>query len=429
MRLNSPMNETLINWAGNHTYRARRLRAPGTVEEIQELVARHRNLKALGARHSFNDIADSPGDLISLQNFNRVLSLDRERGAVTAEAGARYGDLCRYLHEAGYALHNLASLPHISVAGACATATHGSGDTNGSLATAVSALEMVIATGEIVSLSREKDGERFEGAIVALGGLGILTKLTLDILPAFEMRQDVYQNLSLKECEKRFDELTFSAYSVSLFTDWRGANFNQVWIKRRVTDGDSFKPPAELYGARLAARALHPIISLSAENCTEQMGIHGPWHERLPHFRMDFTPSSGEELQSEYILPRQHALDAFHAIDKIHEQVNPLLQISEIRTIAADRLWMSPCYRRDCVAVHFTWQKDWEAVKRLLPIIEERLAPFEARPHWGKLFTTPPARLKSLYPKLGDFQQLLRHYDPEGKFRNDFLNTYIFGEA
>ncbi|MEO7838509.1 MAG: D-arabinono-1,4-lactone oxidase, partial [Anaerolineales bacterium] len=240
--------------------------------------------------------------------------------------------------------------------------------------------------------------------------------------------QDLYENLSLKQCEEHFDELTSSAYSVSLFTDWRAASFNQVWIKRRVNNGDSFKPPAELFGATLAARALHPISTLSAENCTEQMGIQGAWHERLPHFRLDFTPSSGEELQSEYILPRQHALAALQALDKIRAQVSPLLQVSEVRTIAADQLWMSTCYQQDSVAIHFTWHKNWQAVRRLLPLIEEQLALFDARPHWGKLFSTPPARIKALYPKLKDFQQLLRHYDPEGKFRNDFLDRYIFGE-
>jgi xylitol oxidase len=155
------------------------------------------------------------------------------------------------------------------------------------------------------------------------------------------------------------------------------------------------------------------------------MGIVGPWYERLPHFRMDFTPSSGEELQTEYFVPRHHALAALHEVGRIREQVAPLLQISEIRTIAADDLWMSPCYEQDCVAFHFTWVQDWEAVKAVLPMLEEQLAPFDARPHWGKLFTMPAARVQSFYTKLPDFQQLLRQYDPQGKFRNTFLDTYI----
>jgi len=414
------------NWAGNYLYRAANYHQPETVEQIQELVRRNSKVKALGTRHSFNDIADSPGDLISMEHFDKIVALDREHSTVTVEAGVRYGQLARWLHGEGFALHNLASLPHISVAGACATATHGSGDHHGNLATAVSAMELVTGKGEVVVLSREHHREQFAGAVVGLGGLGVVTKLTLDVSPTFQMQQDVYENLPLEALEDHYDELTSSLYSVSLFTDWRSSMINQVWLKRHVPDGISVKAESELFGARLAANHVHPIATLSAENCTEQMGVSGPWFERLPHFRMDFTPSSGEELQTEYILPRQHAFAALRVIDRLREHIAPLLQISEIRTIAADDLWMSPCYKQACVGIHFTWKKDWDAVRSVLPMIEEELAPFDARPHWAKLFTISPARLQSLYDKLPDFQQLLQQYDPQGKFRNEFLDKYIY---
>jgi xylitol oxidase len=415
------------NWAGNYRYSASRLHSPTTVEQVQELVIHCSKLRALGTRHSFNGIADSTGDLISLKTMDRVVALDRERRTVTVEAGVTYGRLCRELHLQGYALTNLASLPHISVAGACATATHGSGDGNGNLATAVSAMEIVTAEGEVQVLSREQDGETFQGAVVGLGGLGVVTKLTLDIVPTYSMRQDVYENLPWAQLEDHFDEIVSSAYSVSLFTDWQSARCNQVWLKRRVTDSDSFVLESEWFEATPATSPRHPIVSLSAESCTEQMGVRGPWHERLTHFRMDYTPSAGEELQSEYFVPRPQALTALRAIRGLREHILPLLQISEVRTIAADDLWMSPCHRQSCVAIHFTWIKDESAVEKLLPRIEEQLAPLHARPHWGKLFTILPTHLQPLYPRLPDFQQLLRFYDPQGKFRNAFLDTYIFG--
>jgi xylitol oxidase len=262
---------------------------------------------------------------------------------------------------------------------------------------------------------------------VALGGLGIVTRLTLNISPTFLMQQDVYENLPLAELEKHYDELTSQIYSVSLFTDWRRSTINQLWLKRHVPDGHSIKAEPELFGARLATRRLHPIASISAESCTEQMGVCGPWFERLPHFRMDFTPSSGEELQSEYFVSRQHAFPALHAIHRIREQIAPLLLISEVRTIAADDLWMSPCYKRDSLAIHFTWKQDWDGVRNILPGVEQALAPFQARPHWGKLFTMSPEHLQSSYEKLPEFRQLLQRYDPQGKFRNDFLDQHIFG--
>jgi xylitol oxidase len=346
---------------------------------------------------------------------------------VTVNGGVTYGQLCRQLHGQGYALHNLASLPHISVAGACATATHGSGDGNGNLATAVAAMEMVTADGDMVVLSRDQDGEQFQGAVVGLGGLGVVTKLTLDTVPAFAMQQEVYENLPLAQLDDSFEDILSSAYSVSLFTDWQNERVNQVWLKRRVTDDTALTLAPSFFEATLAPSHRHPIASLPAEPCTAQMGIPGPWYERLPHFRMDQTPSSGEELQSEYFVPRQHAVAALRAITRLQEHITPLLQISEVRTIAADTLWMSPCYQQACVAIHFTWQKNWPAVQKLLPLIEEQLAPFKARPHWGKLFTMPAAQLQSLYQKLPDFQDLLHTYDPQGKFRNAFLDTYIFG--
>jgi xylitol oxidase len=391
------------------------------------LVVSRPRVRALGARHSFNAIADSPGELISLERFERVVAIDRQRRTVTVDAGIRYGDLCPELHRAGFALPNLASLPHLSVAGACATATHGSGDRNGNLATAVAALELVTADGTVVALSRERHGDDFRGAVVGLGGLGVVTHLTLDLVPTFELRQEVYEDLPLAQLDAHFDDLTASAHSVSLFTDWRAARFHQVWLKRRVTDGAALALDPERLGARPATGQRHPIPGLPAQNCTAQLGQPGPWHERLPHFRMEATPSSGAELQSEYLVPRRHAVAALRTIAGLRDRVAPLLQVSEVRTIAADDLWLSPCYGQACVGIHFTWVPDWPAVSALLLLLEEQLAPLEARLHWGKLFTMPPERLLALYPKLPDFRDLLRRYDPAGKFRNAFLDRYIFG--
>jgi xylitol oxidase len=418
------------NWAGNLTYGAAARHAPETVEQIQDLVRRSHRVKALGSRHSFNDIADSPGDLISLVRFAPEPVFDRAAHTVTVGAGATYGQLGPVLHRAGYALPNLASLPHISVAGACATATHGSGVGLGNLATVVSALELVTADGARRILSRERDGDQLAGAVVGLGALGVVTRLTLALVPAFAMRQDLYEDLPLAELDAHFDEIMGGASSVSLFTDWQAEEVNQVWLKQPVAaDVPVAAAPAQWFGATLAPAPRHPIARLSAEPCTEQMGWPGPWYARLPHFRLEFTPSSGAELQSEYLVPHPHALGALHAVMDLRAELAPLLQISEVRTIAADDLWMSPCYGQDCVAFHFTWTQDGAAVRDLLPRLEDALAPFQPRPHWGKLFTMPPAAVQALYPRLPDFQALLRALDPEGKFRNAFLDRYIYGVA
>jgi xylitol oxidase len=419
-------DEKLKNWAGNIEYSTSRIQYPKTLEEVQELVKKYKKLKVLGTRHCFNTIADSKDDFISLGKFEYPVTLDKNSRKVTVGAGVRYGQLADFLQQEGFALHNLASLPHISIAGATATATHGSGNKNGNLSSAVAGVELVNAKGELITLSREKDSEEFLGAVVNLGAIGVVTKLTLDVQPTFMVSQNVYENLGFQNLRDQFDQVMAAGYSVSLFTDWQNKNFSEVWIKSRINEGANPEPRADFFGAKPATKNVHPIIALSAENCTEQMGVPGPWHQRLPHFKMGFTPSSGKELQSEYFVPRSHAFEAIMAVEKLHSQITPHLMITEIRTIDADDFWMSPCYREPSATIHFTWQQDWTAVKKLLPLIEEQLEPFNAKPHWGKLFTMQPSKLKSLYPKLKAFQELLAHYDPKRKFSNEFLERNIY---
>ncbi len=425
MPSNRSTNPPRTNWAGNLTYGTDRLHLPQTIGEAQEIVKRCGRIKALGSRHCFNTIADNTENQLSLQHLNRVVHLDEIRHQVTVEAGIRYGDLCPYLHERGYALPNLASLPHISIVGACATATHGSGVTNGNLATAIAALAFIDASGEVITLSRDTNAS-FAGAVVSLGGLGVVTQVTLDLQPTFDMAQHVYLDLPLTTVDNHFEAIMAAGYSVSLFTDWQCDTVNQVWIKRKVAS-DTEEAAPTFYGARLATNNVHPIGKLSAVHCTEQRGVPGPWYERLPHFRMAFTPSSGTELQSEYFVPRAYARDAIRVLRQMGDQFAPLLMISEIRTIDADDLWMSPCYQQPSVAFHFTWKQDEDALNKLLPILEQKLAPFEARPHWGKVFTMSPGEVQAHYDKLPAFRDLLQAYDPNGKFRNAFLQTYLFG--
>ncbi len=414
-------SKSLSNWSGNLTYHSKKVHYPTSLQQVVDIVQKQNSAKGLGSRHSFNTIADTNEHQISLKKMNKILALDKTAKTVTVEAGTRYGDICEYLDQNGFALHNLASLPHISIAGACATATHGSGVKNGALATSIQSIELVKANGEVVEISKEKDRDTFNGAIVGLGALGIVTKLTLSLQPAFRMQQTVYRNLPMSALETHFEEIMSSGYSVSLFTDWQNKNVNQVWIKSRSGTG-SIVSGDEYFDATLATRHMHPLDDHPAENCTEQMGTDGPWYERLPHFKMGFTPSSGDELQAEFFVPMEYGYEAMTEVEKLQDEVFPHLFISEIRTIAADQFWMSPFYNKPCVAIHFTWKPHWEAVQGLLPKIEEALAPYHVRPHWGKLFTLDPSVLQGRIEKLEDFKALVKAYDPEGKFRNPFLN-------
>ena len=408
------------NWAGNYRYRAERVLYPATVDEIRSLVRGASRVKALGTRHSFHGIADSDGDLISLENLPPIAKIDRERSTVTFSAGMRYGELSAFLDSHGYALKNLASLPDISIAGAVSTGTHGSGDRNQCLSASVAALKLVNGRGEVVEFDRSSAA--FPGMVVGLGALGIVFELTLKIVPSYRIRQTVYRNLPFEEAERSFDAITAGGYAVSLFTDWQNHEFSQVWVKRRDEENSA---ESTFFGALPALRPMHPLEGLPAENCTEQMGAEGSWHERIPHFRSGCLPSSGDELQSEYFVPREKAVEAILAVERLRDRLAPLLQISEVRTIAADDLWLSPCFARDSAAIHFTWRSDFDGVRSLLPELESALEPFDARPHWGKLCTLSAERIRSLYSRFRDFQGLAELHDPDGRFRNEFITSLL----
>lgn len=415
-----------VNWAGNITYRCSEFRRPTSVSELQALVARSRRVRAIGTRHSFNELADTKGILVSTARLPGDIEVDSAAPAVKVAAGMRYAELARQLDDEGFALRNLASLPHISIAGSVATATHGSGTRNGCLATSVSGLEMITADGDLVTIDR--DTEHFDGTVVGLGALGIVVSVILDLVPTFGMRQRVYEDLPLEVLDDHFHDLIASAYSVCLFTDWREPRLTQIWINQRTDEDEPRSVTATWFTAAPAERPRHPVPEFSPASCTLQLGALGRWHDRLPHFRPDFEPSSaGNELQSEYMVARQDAVRALHALGCVRNRIHPVLQVCEIRAVAADRLWMSPFYGRDSVSIHFTWIADMRAVRPVVELVEEQLAPLRARPHWGKVFSTPPALMRSLYPRLTDFAKLACRYDPAGKFRNAFIDHYLSG--
>jgi xylitol oxidase len=372
----------------------------------------------LGSGHSFNAIADpgTDGLLLSLADLPRTTDVDTTARTVRVAGGVRYAELARTVHAHDLALPNMASLPHISVAGSVATGTHGSGVGNPPLAAAVRAVELIVADGSTVTIARGEEG--FDGAVTSLGALGVVTSLTLDLEPSYEVEQHVFTELPLEELD--FEVVSGSAYSVSLFTDWREPGFRQVWLKRRTDQA-----PVDFPWATPATEAMHPVPGMPGVHCTEQFGVPGPWHGRLPHFRAEFTPSNGAELQSEYLLPRAFAVDALHALDAIRETIAPVLLTCEVRTVAADAQWLSPAYGRDSAALHFTWVEDAAAVLPVVRRLEEALAPYDPRPHWGKVFTMPPTALHDRYARLGDFRALAQIHDPTAKFVNTFVREAL----
>lgn len=416
------------NWAGNVTFGAARFHEPRSVGEVQSVVAAATKVRGIGSRHSFNAIADTDGDQVSLTALARLIEIDTQARTVTVDGGIRYDELAPYLHGRGMALANLASLPHISVAGACATATHGSGVANGNLATAVVGMQFVTAGGEVVEISRDRDPGLMDALAVGLGAFGIVTRLTLAIEPSFDVRQTVYEHLPMPSASGQLDDVMADGYSVSLFTTWRHDYVEQLWRKVRVEDDDDgagLDAGIRRFGATAAARKLHPIKELPAGPCTDQLGVAGPWYERLPHFRIGFSPSTGDELQSELFVSNDEAPEAMGILRSLGRVLAPVLQISEVRAIGADALWLSPCHRRPSIAFHFTWVPSWPLVQPVLTALESALAPLLPRPHWGKLSTISGSVLQTRFERLGAFAELISEWDPTGKFRNAYLDAVL----
>jgi alditol oxidase len=409
------------NWSRTVTFSSEQLHRPRSVEELQAIVAASDSCRVLGSAHSFSRVADTTGDLISLEALPTRLEINGARTTVTVSAGTRYGELAVALEREGLALHNLASLPHITVAGSCATGTHGSGVANGPLSSAVRAIEFVAASGELVTM-RIGDAD-FHGAVVSLGALGAVVSMTLAVEPTYQVAQQVFTDLPMGAAMDQLDRWLSMAYSVSLFTTWGDDVVDQVWVKARL---DQPPPATDLLlraGARQATTQLHPVPSMNAAACTPQQGIAGPWQERLPHFALAFTPSAGDEIQSEFFVDRSVATSALAALRAIASLLRGPLMVSEIRAVAADDQWLSMSHARDSVAFHFTWCSDAERVMPAVAAVERALEPFAPRPHWGKVTSIDPSAVRSLYPRWADARDLVRRVDPEGVFANDFTRA------
>ncbi len=404
------------NWAGNVVYQAKTRHRPEELTELSELLTGATPGRALGSRHSFNTIADGSA-IIDTTALPEFLELNTDRTAVRVSASVTYGRLVELLAPLRLAVHNLASLPHISIAGAISTGTHGSGDRNGNLATAVAGIDILTPTGDLLSLKRGDPD--FAGTVVGLGSLGVITSVVLDVEPAFSVSQRVYDGLSLTDLASNFDDVFASGYSVSAFTRWE-TEVEQLWVKQRV-DTDAPSASSDLLSGLIeATENRHPIRLMPAEACTKQLGVAGAWSDRLPHFVMDFTPSAGDEIQSEYFVGRHDAAAAVTALSAVGDALGEALMISEVRTIAADDLWLSPCFGRDSVAFHFTWIPDAQAAARASNVVADALKAFAVRPHWGKVFD--PGRLDlGSYPNVDQFLNLANRCDPNGVLGNEWF--------
>jgi len=404
------------NWAGNVAFGGTRMHQPKSIDALRHIVEDSSRIRALGCGHSFSRIADTTGDLVLLDGLPKTIKVNSVDSTVTVTSAMRYTELAERLHQTGFALANTASIPDISIAGACATGTHGSGDDQPVLASSVAALQFVAADGNLVELQRENDRDCFLGSVVSLGALGIVTHLTLDIEPAYEMSQQVHLGVPLQVLEDRMDDVFSAGYSVSAFTNWESGEAN-VWVKGRTDH-----PGSGWSAGNSALRQVHPVPDMAPELCTEQLGVAGPWYQRLPHFRPKSSQEAGNELQSEVFLPRAAAQRAVASLREIGGRMAPVLLVSEVRTVRADELWLSPAYGRNSVAFHFTWTADESAVLPAIAAIEERLMPLDPRPHWAKLTTMNPRHIISGYERAPDFERMMVKYDPTLKFRNDFVN-------
>lgn len=404
------------NWAGTYTYRAR-IERPTSLDELGDVVARADHVRGLGTRHSFTDVADGPGVLVDMTGIRTAPVLADDRRSVTLGAGSRYGDVAPELDRQGVALHTMGSLPHISVGGATATGTHGSGSRLGSLSSAVSALEFVDATGDLRTVRRGEPD--FSGSVLHLGLLGLVRRVTVDVEPTYRMRQDAYGPIPWATFTANVAEVFAAGTTVCCFTNWDG-EVREVLVKSRVPDGaDDVAVPSDVLGAA----KLPPVPGDGLR--TARDGSVGPWWDRIPHFTIDSVPSVGSEIQSEHFIPLRLAAEALDAVHALGDRLAPHLHVAELRTMAGDDLLLGPTRGEDVLCIAFTWRKHVDEVAALLPHVEHALAPFGGRPHWGKSTSLGAEDLAGLYPGLPAFRDLVHRTDPGRKFTSGFAERLL----
>ena len=410
------------NWAGNLTFSAREFIEVNSISKLQQVVSSSQAVKVLATGHSFNAIGDTTETLISIKNLSNGIEIDSQNAQALIPAGMAYADAARYLESNGWAFSNMASLGEVTIAGAISTGTHGSGSNNGVLSTSVVGLEIVLGSGELITID-QSNSEEFAGFVVSLGALGVFTKIKMKIIPSFSVKQFVYENIGIQVVAENFDTVFNSAYSVSYFSNWAKNSTGQIWMKF-LDDSSSDNLSDNWLGANQAKAKQHPVKINNPDPCTDQLGISGKWLYRLPHFKLDSSPASGDEVQTEYLVDRKYVNEYIQDLRAIGDEIAPRVYATEIRTIKSDELWLSGAYQRETVGFHFTWKKS-DTLVDFLPRIEEILGKHHGRPHWAKLFSVRSDELSARYPKYSDFEALLKKYDPKQKFRNKFIDQYF----
>lgn len=410
------------NWAGNLTFSAREFIEVNSISKLQQVVSSSQAVKVLATGHSFNAIGDTTETLISIKNLSNGIEIDSQNAQALIPAGMAYADAARYLESNGWAFSNMASLGEVTIAGAISTGTHGSGSNNGVLSTSVVGLEIVLGSGELITID-QSNSEEFAGFVVSLGALGVFTKIKMRIIPSFSVKQFVYENIGIQAVAENFDTVFNSAYSVSYFSNWAKNSTGQIWMKF-LDDSSSDNLSDNWLGANQAKAKQHPVKINNPDPCTDQLGISGKWLYRLPHFKLDSSPASGDEVQTEYLVDRKYVNEYIQDLRTIGDEIAPRVYATEIRTIKSDELWLSGAYQRETVGFHFTWKKS-DTLVDFLPRIEEILGKHHGRPHWAKLFSVRSDELSARYPKYSDFEALLKKYDPKKKFRNKFIDQYF----
>lgn len=407
----------LNNWGGNLQFRQEALAQPETLAELATLI-RDNQVRPAGTLHSFSPIATGEGIMLSAAGLKVAPAIDPASKTARVGAASRYGDIALALEAQGLALRNMGSLPHISLAGASATGTHGSGDGNQILSASLISFSFLNHKGELITLRRGDD--LFEPCRLGLGAHGLWVEAELSVVESYQMRQDIYRDIPWAYFLEDPARLSAAGYSVSLFGKWGSDTIDQAWVKSRVSDGT---PPAEIAGIRAATESLKELAPGVGDNLTEQAGRPGPWLHRLPHFRLDATPSAGDEIQTEYFFTRDQIVGAIEVVHSLAHEVNPVLIITEIRSIAQDDAWLSPMRRGDSIALHFTFKNDVPAVTRVVEKLEAALAPFNPIPHWGKVNGFTGEQLAAVHPKLAEARTVFDELDPEGKFSSPYLRS------
>lgn len=414
------------NWSGSQVCYPKTRSAPADLAQLQNLLKDSTGtIRPVGSGHSFMPLVPTDDTIVSLSRLTGLISVDQKQQQARVWAGTRLGDIGQPLADNGQALLNMPDIDEQSLAGAIATATHGTGAQLACMSNYVEALQLVLANGEVMECSRTQNQAVFNAAQVNIGALGIISQVTLQNQARYKLKretswlpiEEILQNAESLADNNRNFEFYFIPFTGMGFIDVQNITDEPVTVVEKLDQNDGaedLKTARDILSWSPKLREL--VLGTYMKTLPKEVNVANSWQNYASERNVRFN-------EMEYHLPRENMVKAFNEIRNIVETQFPEVFFPfEVRFIKSDDIWLSPFNGRETcsIAVHRYHQEDY---KDMFAAIEPVMQKYNGRPHWGKLNTMNSAQFSEHYAHWQDFKDIRQQLDPNGQFLNLYLSS------